>query len=210
MDRCELLKKEKIDKEIYEYLKELFQNLNIEILGDYEGKLFDLMNNGLLEGWCWETTETAALFMPDDSIVYRANLNINDESPYYHAFISFKYKEDEYIFDPCLNLINTRDNYLNTLEADIKGYVTAKEIKDYFLNYIKNPPKREYSYSEETALIVEKMMRKFFGDSKKDEIYMHSKEDKFFPMYRNESGYKNIEISDNKIKSLIVHYYLNA
>ena len=34
----------------------------------------DLMEKGVLEGWCWQTTETAALFMQDDAIIYRMHV----------------------------------------------------------------------------------------------------------------------------------------
>jgi len=45
------------------YLIEKLQNLKIEILGDYSGNIIELMNRGLLEGWCWETTESAIMFL---------------------------------------------------------------------------------------------------------------------------------------------------
>lgn len=49
-ERFDLLSNEKIDKNVYEYLRSFFNDLKIEILGKHEGKLFDLMKRGLLEG----------------------------------------------------------------------------------------------------------------------------------------------------------------
>lgn len=57
-------------------------------------------------------------------------------------------------------------------------------------------------------------MRDFFGEDllekKSKEIVIHDKEDPSAPMYRNGSGYKNINIKGDKIKSLTVHYYMDA
>lgn len=212
--RFEILEKEKIDKNIYYYLEDLLKNTNIEILGKYEGKLFDLMKRGKLEGWCWQTTETAALFMPDDSIVYRGDLYFNKCKTYYHSFIQFNYEKHNYIFDPCLCLINTADLYFEIFNVNIKGQTTAKEIKEYFLNYISNPPKKESYFDDEIVSATDRFMRKFFGDDyleqKQKEIVIHDEENPSAPMYRNGSGYKNIDVENNKVKKLTVHYYMNA
>ena len=209
-ERFGILSKEKIDKEVYYYLKNNLENLNIEILGKYEGNIFDLMEKGRLEGWCWQTTESAALFMKDDTIIYRGDLYFNDYKTYYHSFIEFDYNDKKYVFDPCLSMINTSDLYFDIFNVDIKGRVTAKEIREYFINYINNPPKRNFNYELNDS--VSKFMRDFFGDDfiekKNKEIVIHDKEDPSAPMYRNGSGYRDIIISDNKIKSLTVHYYL--
>lgn len=82
-------------------------------------------------------------------------------------------------------------------------------MKEYFLNYVENYPKKEY-YSSSS----EKFMKKFFGDDyvekRQKEIAIHDEEDPSAPMYRNGSGYKNIDIENNKINSLTVHYYMGG
>ena len=92
-ERFDILENEKIDKKVYYYLKNLLNELKIEISNRYEGNLFDLMKKGKLEGWCWQTTETAALFMQDNDIVYRGDLYFNKYKTYYHAFIQFDYED---------------------------------------------------------------------------------------------------------------------
>lgn len=205
-ERFKMLEEEKIDKSIYYYLKNLFEKLNIEILNKYEGNLFNLMERGKLEGWCWQTTESAALFMDNNANIFRGNLFFNEYKTYYHSFIEFNFEGKKYVFDPCLCLINTSDLYFNIFNVDVKGYVTSKQVKDYFFNYIKNPLKvNNYSNSSE------KFMRKFFGDEyyekKTKEIVIHDEENPYAPMYRNGAGYKNIKVENDKIKSLTVHYY---
>lgn len=213
-ERFEILEKEKIDKKVYFYLKHLFDELKIEILSYYQGNLFDLMKRGKLEGWCWQTTETAALFMPDDIIVYRGNLYFNEYKTYYHGFIEFNYENKKYIFDPCFCMINTSELYFNTFNIDIKGYTTAKKIKEYFFNYIQNPLKEENKYNLDIISSTDKFMKKFFGDDylekREKEIIIYGVDNPSSPMYRNNSGYKNIIIENKKIKSLTAHYYIGG
>lgn len=211
-ERVSILEDEKIDKNIYFYLESLFKQLNIEICGRCAGNLFDLMMNGKLEGWCWQTTESAALFMPNDSIVYRGNLYFNDHKPYYHSFIQFDYEGKKYVFDPCLCMINTSDLYFEILKVDVKGQVTAKKIKDFFINYINNSPKKKSFLSSCKVSSIERFMKKFFGDDyslkNANEVVIHDNEDPSAPMYRNGSGYRCVDIDKDKIKSLTVHYYM--
>lgn len=215
-ERFDLLMNEKIDQNVLYYLQFLFKYLNIEICGRYKGTLIELMKKGRLEGWCWQTTESAVLFMPDDSIIYRGDLYFSDYKKYYHSFIVFTLNAKDYVFDPCLGLINTAPLYFETFDVDVKGSVTAKEVKDYFVNYINNPPKRDSYVSPETEAAVTRFMKSMFGDDyyekkeKNPEVVIHDKEDPNAPMYRNGSGYKDITFKDNEIKKLTVHYYMNA
>ena len=77
MERFAKIRMHQAPSEVYNYLKSLFVALHIEIVGKYEGNLMDLMNQGLLEGWCWQTTETASLFMDDSSYIERGNLKFD-------------------------------------------------------------------------------------------------------------------------------------
>ena len=212
--KFETLEKEKINPDIYYYLNKLLKKVYVEVVNKYEGNFFDLMLQGGLEGWCWQTTETAALFMPDDTIVYRGDLHLkNDCSTYYHSFISFVYDNVEYIFDPCLCLFNTKELYFKVLDVEIKGMTTSKDIKEYFINYINecyNTDKHitsTYNVSKEGW----SFMKKFFGDdyepSITNEVSVQGSNDVNSPMYRCGVGYKNIDIKNNKVRSLTAHYY---
>lgn len=62
------------------------------------------MVKGNLEGWCWQTTESAIIFLNDDDYIERGTLKFDTETPgYYHSWICFKFDDIEYVFDPCLN-----------------------------------------------------------------------------------------------------------
>lgn len=203
IERFAKVRMHKAPEEVFEYLKSLFDNLHIEIVGRYEGNLIDLMNRGVLEGWCWQTTETASLFMDDNSYIERGNLKFNLYNLYYHSWINFKYKGIEYVFDPCLQMLCRKTYYDKIFEVQVKGKVTAKQVKEYFINYISNPPKKE------TNEEVSKIMKMIFGEPSertKDEIVIHDEENPNAPMYRNGVGYKTT-LEDGKIKRLVAHYY---
>lgn len=205
MERFTEIRMHKVPKEVYNYLKTLFDNLHIEIVGRYEGNLMDLMERGVLEGWCWQTTETASLFMPDESYIERGNLKFSHNKPYYHSWINFTYKRKKYIFDPCLQILCERKYYHKIFEITLKGKVTAKEVKEYFINYISNPPKKE------TNEEISNIMKMLFGKPSKrtrGEIVIHDEENPNAPMYRNGVGYKT-SLENGQIKRLVAHYYYN-
>lgn len=203
IERFAKVRMHKAPEEVFEYLKSLFDNLHIEIVGRYEGNLIDLMNRGVLEGWCWQTTETASLFMDDSSYIERGNLKFDLYNLYYHSWINFKYKGIEYVFDPCLQILCRKTYYDKIFEVQVKGKVTAKQVKEYFINYISNPPKKE------TNEEVSRIMKMIFGESSertKGEIVINDEENPNAPMYRNGVGYKTT-LEDGKIKRLVAHYY---
>lgn len=203
IERFAKVRMHKAPEEVFEYLKSLFDNLHIEIVGRYEGNLIDLMNRGVLEGWCWQTTETASLFMDDNSYIERGNLKFDLYNLYYHSWINFKYKGIEYVFDPCLQILCRKTYYDKIFEVQVKGKVTSKQVKEYFINYISNPPKKE------TNEEVSKIMKMIFGEPSertKGEIVINDEENPNAPMYRNGVGYKTT-LEDGKIKRLVAHYY---
>lgn len=204
MERFAKIRMHKAPKEVYNYLKSHFDNLHIEIVGKYEGKIMDLMDQGLLEGWCWQTTETASLFLDDDSYIERGNLRFDFHKLYYHSWINFTYKGILYVFDPCLQILCQKDYYHKIFEIQLKGQVSSKAVKEYFFNYISNPPKKETNES------FEKIFRSIVGDavldSKKGEVVIHDEENPSAPMYRNGVGYKTT-LENGQIKKLVAHYY---
>ena len=204
-DKLEVLKKIEIDRDVLLYLKDRLIDLNIEILGKYKGKIFDLISRGKLEGWCWQTTESAIAFLDDDDYIERGYLNLSRrDSKYYHSWICFKYENNEYVFDPCFGLLSDIDSYHNILDANVLGRVTAKDIKEELIRQINN------HFNSDKEREKNDFITKFFGDEyyekRKNEVVVHGPEDVNTALYRNGAGYTT-EIEDNKIKKMTVHYY---
>ena len=201
----EILQAKEVSPKIEEYLTNILSNLYVEILGKHAGYFTDLLKKRRFEGWCWQTTEAAIVFFKDDDYIERGNLNLNERNTeYYHSWICFKYEDNDYVFDPCLMIICSKEDYHNTLEATVLGSVTAKEVREEVIRQINNhfnsdKEKEKYSF-----------ITRFFGDEYyqkcKNEVVMHGPEDVNTALYRNGAGYTT-EIEDNKIKKLKVHYY---
>ena len=194
-----------VDKEVLEYLKERLTNLNINILGQRKGHILELMAKGYLEGWCWQTTESAIIFLKDRDYIERGYLNLDEsKEPYYHSWICFNYNKKKYVLDACLNVLCDYDVYHDLFEIKKSGYVYAYQVKEELIRQVLNYKPKERKYDMFKSVFKDKydeIMKDY-----KDEVKLHAPEDPFTPLYRNNSGYK-ATIEDNKIRKLNVHYY---
>ena len=210
-EKFRILHSKRIDTKVVEYLMSKLNNLHIEVLGEYEGSLFELMKVGKLEGWCWQTTESAIVFLNDDDYIERGNLKIDEKIPeYYHSWICFTFNGIEYVLDPCLSFLCKKSDYSKIFEIDVKGKVSAKAVKGELIRQVTAPKDENKSEAHKE---FQEFLKIFMGESydnyierKKDEVTVHGPEDVNTPLYRNGAGYKTI-IENGKIKKLTVHYY---
>lgn len=203
IQKLDIINSNRVNKKIYESLKSKFDNLKIEILASNKGNLFDLMEKGLLEGWCWQTTETAILFLEDNYYIKRGNLITENNRKYYHSWIEY----DNFVFDPCLNIFVNKKIYDYIFTPEVIATISSKQVKDYFIKYIKEnkTKKQEKNY-------LDNFLSRVCSESyerQKNEVLILSNDDVYSPMYRNNVGYK-AQIEDDKILSLTAHYYLNG
>lgn len=207
-ERFKILQDNMAKDEVFKYLENKLQALTIEVCGDYSGLIFDLMPKRLLEGWCWQTTESAIVFLPDDDYIERGNLTFDKYEKYWHSWINFHYNNNEYIFDPCLNFLCDKRLYQDIFETNVKGTVYAKEVKDELKDAILNPKPKKINNSS-SVVIAREFMKKHFGDyleQQKNETLIVGNNDVTSPMYRNNTGYK-ADIEDGKIKKLVANFY---
>lgn len=210
-EKFKILRSKRIDTKVVEYLMNKLNNLHIEVLGKYEGSLFELMPVGKLEGWCWQTTESAIVFLNDDDYIERGNLRFDERTPeYYHSWICFKFDGTEYVFDPCLSFLCKKSDYSKIFEIDVKGKVSAKAVREELIRQVTTHKKEDKSEAHQA---FQSFMKSLIGESydscmesKKKEVTVHGPEDVNTPLYRNGAGYKT-EIENGKVKKLTVHYY---
>lgn len=210
-EKFEILNFKKIDINVIEYLMERLSNLYIEVAGDYVGTLFDLMKDGQLEGWCWQTTESVIVFLNDNDYIERGNLKLDEKNPeYYHSWVCFNYNGIEYVLDPCLNYLCKKGDYYKIFDVDIKGKVSAKAVREELIKQVTAPKKEDNSHA---CRAFDSFMKSHMGDSyekykesKKEEVTVHSIEDVNSPLYRNGVGYKT-KIENGIVKKMRVHYY---
>jgi len=206
--RINILNSKRVDLEVLNYLANKFSHLKIEVCGDYEGDILYLMKNGLLEGWCWQTTESSIIFLNDNDYIERGYLKFSKDKDYYHSWVCFKYKNKEYVFDPCLNFLCEKKFYYKIFEISVKGRTTAKEVRNELILRI-NTPKEEKENKQQ--VFISKFLERCCPDEvnrQRKETQVHGSEDVNSPMYRNNTGYM-AELQEGKIKKLVAHFYIS-
>ena len=210
-EKFKMLSPKRIDIDVIRYLSDLLKGLHIEVLGDYHGNIFELMHGGYLEGWCWQTTESAIIFFQDDDYIERGNLKFTDDSEdYYHSWICFRYHDEEYVFDSCLDILCKKEDYYHAFAVELKGFVLAKDVKEELLRQI-NDPKEEHPEDDVTACFFKRYLGDYYLEYQRhlDGLtIMRGPEDVNTPFYRSGAGYK-VEMEKGQIKKLVAHYYYN-
>lgn len=207
--RLKVIESHRAKDEVFEYVLDLVKNLKIEVAAKDALPASQLIGN--LVGWCWQTTESMAVFFPNSSYVIRGNIFFSKYDIYYHSWLCFIYKNKQYVFDPCFNYLCSKRIFDKTFEVEEMSKIPVKEIRDCMLHTLKHPVKKETEVISEASETAKKFMQQFFGnvEIRDTGIAMPYSDDVNAPFYRNNSHYK-IEAENEKIKSLIVHYYYNA
>lgn len=212
-ERFKILNSKRINPQVVEYLTSKLNELEIEVSRQYKGSIFELMRIGVLEGWCWETTESAIVFFNDNDYIERGNLKFETNYKYYHSWICFNFDKTEYVLDPCLNFLCKKDDYYKIFEIEVKGKVTAKAVKEELIKQITTFKEEEEEETSEDSKNFDRFWKSFlkyidesYSEKKRKEVVVHNVENVNAPFYRNCSGY-TAEFQDKKIKKLTVHYY---
>lgn len=201
-EKFAILRAEKIKSSVKNYLAMQLKKLQIEVLGDYEGNIIDLMNEEKLMGWCWQTTESAIVFLNDLDYIERGYLDFNYEK-YYHSWICFVFDNVEYVFDPCLNILCRKKIYYKVFKPQIKGVVKARDVRNELIKQITAPKRLE----KKDSVIRKRLENIIKAKGRKEEVVAHGPEDANTPLYRNGAGYRGIQINNNYIEKMIVHFY---
>ena len=180
-EKLKILSEFDVDDEVKNYiinlLKPLFINIDEEsIFGD----VIELMKTRSLEGWCWPTTESSIIFFDENDYIIRGTLLLDDscsvENKYKHSWICFNYKNNKYVFDPCLNLI-----------VDKKIYDVMFDVKEKATSYAK--------------VVREKLFLKILTGKTEE----YSINDINNPMYKNYTDYE-MTLQNGNIKKLVANY----
>ena len=206
-ERIKLIHQLDIDNSVFEYIKIRLKNLSIEIGGDYEGNVIELMNKGLLEGWCWQTTESSIVFFNDDDYIERGNLTFSTYKKYWHSWICFTFNKIVYVFDPCLQILVEKNIYYHVFEINkVAGVVNAKSVREDLIYKINH---REKEKLNEFESYISNFLAQYISERQKNETHISGNDDVKSPMYRNSTGYTAI-IENVTINTLIAHYYFNG
>lgn len=201
MEKFEYLDNNKAEVEVFLYLENLLKNVSISILGKEEKSIMELMYEDKLQGWCWQTSQTSALFFNDKDYIARGYLVIDEGEKYEYAWICFTFKGKQYVFDPCLQCVCKKSLYDKILQACIEGKCLVKDVKKYFIEQYRN-------YYKEKS-IVTSFLLDYMSEKQKREKTIKTQNDLSAPFYRGNDGYI-AEIVDDEIKSIYSHFYYSG
>ncbi len=203
-ERLKLIRQLDIDNSVFKYVQTRLKNLLIEIGGDYKGNVIELMNEGLLEGWCWQTTESSIVFFYDDDCIERGNLTFSNYKKYWHSWICFTFNDIVWVFDPCLQILIEKNIYYHVFEInEIAGVVNAKLVREDLIYRINHHEKEKRNESE---FYISNLLEQYISERQKNETLIFGNDDVKSPMYRNYTGY-TATIDNGTINTLIAHYY---
>lgn len=93
------------------------------------------------------------------------------------------------------------------------GKVSAKEVREELIRQVTKPKEEITTNSKQMGINFIKFLLgdryEEFREKNKGEVIVDGPEDVNTPLYRNGAGYK-IEIENEKIKKLTVHYYIDG
>lgn len=204
------LQKHKAKPVVENYIVKLMKNLKIKIYAEDEQPMLEFLKyRGSLAGFCWQTTQSSIPFFEDDACIERGNLILgrDSEKTYFHSWIAFKFKEKDYVFDPCLGFLCSKKLYYKTFAAEKMSSVPAKVVRKSLIEEIQssqNKPKKERS---EFWLYAPKELVRALEEQEHEDV-IEGNNDINAPFFRSSVGYK-AKIEGEQVKELSAHYYMN-
>ena len=176
-DRRFSIVRNNFENDVNIYINDLIKNVFIKPSFHMLKPATILINNGNLEGWCWQTSTFLMPFF-ENGFITRGYLKYVCKGLYYHSWIEFSLNDIDYIYDPCLCFLCKKNVFYEQFEPKVISKISNEKVKKELLNIL---PKEKSIYIKGTD----------------------NPEDVFF---RTNSKVKG-NINGNKILSLKVHYY---
>ena len=125
----------KVNDDVKEYVSNKISNVYI-VLDDQCGGLFsELYDNKKITGWSYQLTETAGVFFNDNDYIERGDLLLSEsELVCHHAWLCFNYNNKEYVFDPALDMLVTKDYYYDFFNIVDVHKISINDVKKDLLN----------------------------------------------------------------------------
>ncbi|MDR1300147.1 MAG: hypothetical protein LBK50_00360 [Candidatus Nomurabacteria bacterium] len=169
---------EKISMMTALYVQNKIKNATIKIGANPERSASDLIYEGLLEGWCWQSANTLGVLFNDSDTISRGKLDLNSGN-YPHSWIEFGHRDQDFVFDPALSILSKKEKYYELLSAEKKQEISAAMARKTLISLI--------------------------GDSK-EPICIKPINDLADPFFRMDSEVE-AHIKGNKVKKIKAHFY---
>ena len=184
IERLTYIASKEINLDIIDYLIKRTKNIQIQILNKDKEKLIKLSKEGKLNNFSFQTTRAAIVFFNDDDYIESGYIKISKNNELFHSWICFWYDEEEYVFDPSLDVISKKEFYQKVFETQVLVKIPSYAVRNEILKKVST----DELQNEEIKIMTNENLNSF--------------------IYQSEKGYK-IETDNGIIKKLIVHYYKN-
>ena len=178
--RFAILQQNTVSVKVKKYVDISVRNVEIEIGTEKRTEAIVLAQKGLLEGWCWQTTEFLSPFFNEKSFICRGDLHFSPNEKYYHAWLEFALNNNYYVFDPCLNILCPKEQYDSIFEVEVMSKIPSEKVKKELIEYILS--------CDEKGVYIS-------GTNNIDDVF-----------YRTNSRV-NGKAKKDKILTLVPHYY---
>ena len=133
-DKINSLRKLKSNILVKSYVNLLIHNLYISIDSHKNGFATEMINNMNLENYPYESTESIIPFFKSSDEIIRGIINIDNNLALNHSWINFNLKNNEYILDPSLNLIVSKELYNKVFNPTIVAHIKRDIVKESILD----------------------------------------------------------------------------
>jgi hypothetical protein len=157
------------------------KNADISIARDQPASALKYMKEGLLEGWCWQSTNTLSVLFNDPDVIARGSLDIRLGN-YEQSWIEFNRSRQDFVLDPALNILSSKKNYYESLNAEKRHEVSAAMAKKALLE---------------------------LANGSDQEVYIAGTNDPTDPFFRMNSNVA-IQTNGKKIRKIKSHFYYNG
>lgn len=201
-----IIASKRVSADIEAYIYACLDNLEIKVPKHEYMKVKNLASKNLLDGFCFESTETMVVFFSNAYIV-RGYLNLGKRGKYYHAWMVINYQKIEYVFDPTSDIIVLKDDFDKVFQVEELVKIPSSLVSDALIRVLKGENHDEHiTFDEETNKAIRDFCSSFFGCIEDEGYKAKYSDDINEPMYRNSSIYEGI-IENKSIKSLRVRFY---
>jgi hypothetical protein len=146
--RLDCLKNKPMDLKVLLYIRRVLKNAKISIndLNNMKALLMSTSEN--LNSWCYQSTAFLSIFFRNDDKVVRGSLKLYDGDDYLHSWIELSLGDDNFVFDPALSIVASKDDYYRILYANVNYIIPCLVTKKYLYDlFIKNNRSNKFDIS---------------------------------------------------------------
>lgn len=155
--------KTRTDLNVARYAEEIIKSIAIVDYNGNHNQLIELMQMKSkdprditpLTMWCCDVAILLGFVFADNDYIERGYIKLSNtsynSSRYFHCWFCFNYKDNWYVFDPCNNILATKEDYYYLFEPDVKGRVISSKVKESIAQELDN---KIYFYEENSFQII--------------------------------------------------------